>query len=476
MQDRLVNRPRVRAPDRWVFLALLALLLWLPLPWGSTPPPAAAALGIAVALLAGLRLALALRGHALPLLPRAAHLVLALWLAWLAWGGLQLLPLPESMLAVLSPAAHAVHASLARPAYTLSILPGATMEQVLLGASYFGLFWLVLAVAARNRLRQRWILVTLVISGLGQAIYGSVMTLSGWEYGFLEPKTHGLGYATGTFVNRNHLAGYLELALAAGTALVLADLRPGTAATWREFFVGLVDLALSRRMRVRIMLVMMVVALVLTRSRGGNLAFFLSLAACGGIFVLFRHPRYFGKSLIFLLSIFAVDLLVVSEHYGLGKLAQRIEATDLDTEQRTLAFRDLEPVLSDHALLGSGLGTFGAAFSPHRSPDLRGYFDHAHNDHLEFIIEAGAVGYALLATIVVVTLAHGLAVVRRRRDPMAAALALAGCMGLVSLLIHGLADFNLRIPAVAATLVVLMALALSCSAESRRGRTPGIGP
>jgi len=38
-------------------------------------------------------------------------------------------------------------------------------------------------------------------------------------------------------------------------------------------------------------------------------------------------------------------------------------------------------------------------------------------------------------------------------------------MALVSLGIHGLADFNLRIPAVAATLVTLMALALSCSSR-----------
>lgn len=466
------------ATDGLIFAGLLALMVWLPLPWGSKPVPAAALLGAAVAILAAARLLLALRGLRLTPLPVAARLTLGLGLAWLVWTGLQLVPLSGATLARLSPAAGAMHAPLEAlpgdPAYTLSIHPAATAQQWMLGASYLALFWLVLVLTARQRSRQRWVLMTVVLAGVGQALYGSLMVLTDWEYGFLGPKVHGLGRATGTFVNQNHFAGYLELGLAAGIALVLADLRPSERAGWREFLAGLLDLVLSRRFQIRVMLAMMVVALVLSRSRGGNLAFFVSLAACGGMFMLVRHPRYFGKSLIFFLSLFLVDVVIVSEHYGLDKLAQRIESTELDTEQRTLAFRDLQPLLSEYGLIGSGLGTFQAAFAPHRSANVHGDYDHAHNDHLEFLVEAGAIGYGLLCAIAVVLLVHGLALIRRRRDPMVAALGFAASMALTSLALHGLGDFNLRIPAVAATLIVLLALALGCSSTPRamRDQTP----
>lgn len=463
--DALSDPSTQPSPDRWVFRGLMLLLFWLPLPWGSKPPFATAIFGLAVALLVTARLLQQLRGLPAPPLTGSAKAAMAFWFAWLAWIAAQAMPLPGAATALAGSGSAAI-----------SILPGATLDQLALSSAYIGLFWLVLATAGRNRVRQRRLMMIVVLSGLFQALYGSVMTLSGLELGFFEPKSFALDRATGTFINQNHLAGYLELALAAGIGLVLADLRPTEGRSWREMVAGAVDLALSRRMRVRVMLAIMVVALVLTRSRGGNLAFFVALAVCGSIFMLVRNPKYFGKSLIFFLSLFLVDLLIISEHYGLEKLAQRIESTELDTEQRTLAFRDLQPVLHEHAATGSGLGTFAAAFSPHRSAGLHGHFDHAHNDHLEFIIETGFIGYALLGAIAVLTLAHGLAVIRRRPDPMAAALAFAGSMGLVSLLIHGVVDFNLRIPATAATLVALMALALSCSAVPRRSRLASTEP
>jgi O-antigen ligase len=425
---------------------VLLLLAWLPLPWGSKPAAAIALFGFVAATLVVARLWLARHRAPLPSLPLSAQLALALWLAWLGWC--------------------ALHGT------ALSILPGASFEQLLLGANYLALFWLVLVSVRRDRDRQRVLLTVLVFSGLAQALYGTIMTLSGIEYGFFEPKAVGRGWATGTFVNRNHLAGYLELTLAAGIALILADLRGGDGLTWRQRLVGLIDLALSPRMRTRVMIVAMVVALVLTRSRMGNVAFFAALAICANVYIFLRHPKYFLKSLLFFASLVVVDLLVVSEQYGLQKVAQRIEQTDLETEQRTVVFRELVPVIQQYWRVGSGPGTFAAAYAPHRSEDVRYYYDHAHNDYAEFLIETGIVGLGLLGALVTLTLAHAVVVMRRRRDPMAGALAFAAAMGLVSLGIHGLADFNLRIPAVAATLVSLMALTLSCSSRSQQRPKP----
>lgn len=465
--------------DRWIFIGLAALLVWLPMPWGSRPAPAMALFGAVVAALAVARLALAASGRLpLPALPRAARLALALWLAWIAWIGLQLLPLPAPLLALLSPRAAEIHGALDAAGtgslHTVSLMPGATFQHWLLSLALLGAFWLVLAVTAHRRDRQRWLLLAVLLSGLGQSLYAIVMTLSGWEIGFLEPKQHGLGYATGTFVNKNHFAAYLGLTLAAGVALVLADLRPRPWDSWRAALDGLTELALSPRLRVRVALAVIVIALVLTRSRMGNGAFFAALALCGGVYLLLRHRRYFLPGLALFASIFLVDLWIISDRYGLQKLAQRMGETSLETEGRADVFPEIAPLALHYAATGSGLGTFAQAYSPERSDRIRHYYDHAHNDHLEFLIEAGVVGYALLAALAVLVLAHGLRVVRRRHDPMACALGFAGAMAVVTAALNGLTDFSLRIPAVSATLVCLAALALSCSDEPSTG--PGGAP
>jgi putative inorganic carbon (hco3(-)) transporter len=478
-----VNRPT--QSDRSIFVLLIALVLWLPLPWGSKPAAATAGFTFFVSLLALSRLVMRARGVATPRLPRAAKIATALWILSLAWGAIYALPLSPRLLETVSPASYANHAAVqslgVNALFTLSAQPGITVQNVLLGASYFALFWLVLVTVARNRPRQRLLLAAVALSGLVQSLYGTLMTLSGWELGgAFEPKVHGIGWATGTFVNRNHLAGYLELALPAAIALVLADLRPSAATTWRQRLENLVDLGLSSRFRVRIMILGMVVGLVMTRSRGGSLAFFAALAVCSGVYVLIRHPRYLGKTLIFVLSLMVVDVLVISQQYGLSKLAARIEATDLETEQRTLALRDMGPLVADYAFVGSGPGTFAAVFSPYRSADVRRHYDHAHNDHLEFLIETGVVGYGLLGALVFLALTHSVALARRRRDPMAAAIGFASAMGLVSLLFHGFVDFNFHIPAVAATLVTLLATAFSVSSDpgesGRRGELDRLDP
>jgi putative inorganic carbon (HCO3(-)) transporter len=461
--------------DGWIFLSLAALLVWLPMPWGSRPAAAAALFGAVVAALTAARLALAASGRLpLPALPGAARLALALWLGWIAWIGLQMVPLPAALLAVLSPRAAEAHGALDALApgaalHTTSLMPGATFEHWLLSLALLCAFWLVLALCAQQRRRQRWLLLALLLSGLGQALYGIVMTLSGWEVGFFAQKAHGLGYATGTFVNKNHFAAYLGLCLASGVALVLADLRPKPWDSWRAALDGILELALSPRLRVRVALVVIVIALVLTRSRMGNAAFFVALAVCGATYVLLRHRRFFLPSLALFASIFVIDLWIVSDRYGLEKLAERIEQTSVENEGRVDVLPEIAPLVRPYALTGAGLGAFAQAYSPERSDQIKQYYDHAHNDHLEFLIETGLVGYALLAALALLVLAHGLRIVRRRNDPMACALGFAGAMAVVTAALNGLTDFSLRIPAVSATLVCLAALTLSCSSEPTGG-------
>ena len=145
------------------------------------------------------------------------------------------------------------------------------------------------------------------------------MTLSGLEYGFFIQKESGVGVATGTFINRNHLAGYLELCLAVGIGLMLSGLSSRTGRDWRDSARHLLRTLLSSKALIRLALVVMVIGLVLTHSRMGNMAFFLSLTLAGAFYLLVVR-QITRASIGFFVSLLVIDLFVVGNFLVLRNL------------------------------------------------------------------------------------------------------------------------------------------------------------
>lgn len=460
--------------NRMIFWALLALIVWMPVPWGSHVPWAESLFVTAVFFLLTAWLLFAATGLISMDLRRSGRLLwpLLIWLVWLSWIGCQIIEVDLSDLAIYSPQAFALHqlvvdAGLTSPS-VISIGRGTTFDALLLTSGYFGLYWLVVLTCWHQPTRMRWVLGALVFSGALQALYGSLMTLSGVEYGFFAKKLYYLGFATGTFVNRNHLAGYLEITAAAGVGLILADLQHRREiTTWRQRFSGFITLLFSNKLRVRVALTIMAIGIVLSRSRMGNAAFFVSLCVCGFAYILLRERQLAVKAALLFLSLLLIDMFIVNHWFGLAKVVERIEKTDISTESRVRLYDELPPVVTAYARTGSGLGTFAQAYAPYRSPAMRDYMDHAHNDYLEFMIETGLPGFMILLVFVGGHAVHALHVIFRRRSRLPAAVCFSALMALAAYAIHATADFNLQIPANAASLVVLLALCTCCSARSR---------
>ncbi|MDA9286013.1 O-antigen polymerase, partial [Pseudomonadales bacterium] len=165
----------------------------------------------------------------------------------------------------------------------------ATGSQWLKTVSLFEVFFLAMVlVDSRQDLKK--LVTALVLAGTFQAVYGSLMTITGTEYIWNQPKTASGGVATGTFINRNHLAGYLEMSLALGLGLLIANLEDNRAVSWRQFFRRIVATLLGEKARTRVYLALMVIGLILSQSRMGNTAFFASMSISGllGLF-LFRN-------------------------------------------------------------------------------------------------------------------------------------------------------------------------------------------
>lgn len=462
--------------DRILFVGLLALVAWLPLPWGSNRFAAEAFIGVAAGVLCVIYLCSQMfRSGRTALSPKSYIWPLLLWALWLAWIFFQTIPLSQELLATLAPSAAQYYLSVfpdlvaANHAWPISVLPENTQQRLLLSLGYFSLYILVLGLA-RDRDRLKLLGQVIVISALAQAMYGGIMTLSGLEYGFFEKKTAYLGLATGTFVNRNHLAGYLELGAAMAIGLILADLKVADLSSWKKRFIAMLDFLFSTRLRIRVFLVVIVVGLVLTRSRGGNLAFFTALIALAPTYLFFKERQLFLKSAILFVSLLAVDVWIVSNWYGLEKLTNRIEQTHAETEARTYAFKAFPGLIEEYSRSGSGLGTFAAVFGKNQPEDAYGYYDHAHNDYAEFVIEVGIPGALILALLVGLSCLHAVMVIRKRNDRLRVGICFAFLMASTELAIHSVTDFNLQIPANAATYVIMMAMAGACSQDRPRRR------
>ncbi len=442
------------------FITLLILIVWLPLPYGSNHAWAWALMEVWIFSLALFWLWQHLRGKAqlTPVFYKAIP-ILVIWIVWLIYVTFQIIPLPYFLVELLSPQAAEVYAFTNSSLMTLSIDPYSTGVGLLKSLSYVLLFTLTLLMV-NNRTRLLWVAYVLVFSGVFQAVYATLMTSSGLEYGgFFHEKIYNRELATGTFINRNHLAGYLEMCLSVGIGLLIAQLGQGAQDTsWRERFVGVLAWILSPKMLLRLSLVFMVIALVMTRSRMGNTAFFASMMIAGAIALsLSRHAN--RATVILLVSLIVIDIFIVGSWFGLQEVKKRLVETNMTTEARDEVNVDILPYWRDYFLTGSGLGSFYTTFPRYQSPEVEGYYDHAHNDYLEVATETGIIGLLLLAIAVLLTIAVVLDTQYRRHSPLNRGIAFGATMAITALLIHSTVDFNLQIPANGATFMLILALA-----------------
>jgi putative inorganic carbon (HCO3(-)) transporter len=456
-----------------LFYGLLALLAWAPLPLGSNRIWAWAVLAVGCYLLATAWLA----GYVLGRFTvsdafRRARWALVAGAVWLLYVGLQFTPLPAGWVQILSPNAYAAHAAAAAvsghppaAALILSVDPHATRDFWFKSLAYGCMFCLTLLLADSRR-RLELLLKTLVICGTLQAVYASVMVMSGLEYSFLIKKYVGQGTATGTFINRNHLAGYLNLCLAMGIGLMIAKLGGEAVHTWRQRLRSIARLLLGEKARLRIYLIVMVIGLVLTRSRMGNTAFFAGtfIAGAVGLLLMRNAPR---STMLFLASIIALDILIVGSWFGVDQVAKRIQQTEvttsadnpLPTEHRDEVDRQALAYAKDFLLTGSGGGSFYVTFPAYSSSGIVGFYDHAHNDYLQLLTETGVIGFSLCALIVAMAAVQALLALRRRNDPLMRGTAFGVTLAICWLAIHSTVDFNMQIPANALTMTVILALA-----------------
>lgn len=457
---------------------LLAYVLAAPFPWGSVQPGLAGtgkitAGAFLVALLAFLSPDARLRLDGLRL-PLAAFAGLGLL------GLLQLAPLPQGLLAAVSPAsaeawrgAGEVFGAFGRaaPAGRVSLAPWETAGVALQALSLAALF-LAAAVLLDRKTPRRLFGFVVVASGLVQVALAVAH----------DDRTSRL---RGAFVNPNNFAGYLELSLAFAFGLLWYRSRTGLAS------LGESTDAEERAERVVALLPRVGLAVVLfgvlaagigfSQSRGGI------VAATGGTLLLCAlafalspgasRARRVGAGVLAVLVVLGTAFAIA----GAGTVAfLRFflpDASDLAGDYRILIWADSLEAFALFPALGSGLGTFREAIRRVQSPEVTGLVEQAHNEYLQLLVTGGAVGALLGLLALVLGVRAFLMALRQQRHREESAFGLAGLGALVFLLLHGVAEFNLSIPAIPATLAACLGGAWAALRWSRRDEPePGVIP
>jgi O-antigen ligase len=104
-------------------------------------------------------------------------------------------------------------------------------------------------------------------------------------------------------------------------------------------------------------------------------------------------------------------------------------------------------MIRDYAIVGSGFGTFEAAFVRYKTSAPTVIDTHAHNDYLQLLAELGVVGAFGIGLAVMLAFWRTTRAVRRAGSGTAQCFAAASLSAFVAILLHSAVDFNMYVPA-----------------------------
>jgi len=316
-----------------------------------------------------------------------------------------------------------------------------------------------------------------------QGMVGLILAVALFEvfYGFWHFRSHLIwGWKNtytgsrlcGTFINSNHLATFLTMAILLGFGLFLGlretaprlseacSFRERTRIRSRSEHME----PQLRRYLLLVLLLLMAVGLVFTGSRGGMVALVMGFALMA---LLIRSQRW-NKRPILIMVAFMCTALLYSLFLGSAAMLKRFQDfTDLGRYQ---TFKASLAIFREYPLLGSGLGTFGDLFYRYELANLKGiYFLQAHSDWLQVLTETGIIGFSLVAVAWLAFFANLTQKWSQRGDTFARGLALGGIAALSAGVFHALMEFPFHIPAISLGFAGIAALTYSAAHYHHQG-------
>ncbi len=308
---------------------------------------------------------------------------------------IQIVALPYSLLVWLSPGVdrylRSLHLVFDEPAmHALSIASWRTTEA--LGLFVACALLLLGLVAVLQRTRPEWLTYQILVLGIALACIGVVQKATmdpnvQAMYGFWRFESRGNPF--GPFVNRNHFAGWMVMAVPLVGGYMFAMLTQ-SGAPWRRgwgaVFRWSVSAEASRFILVVFATFAMGMSLVLTGSRSGIAAFAIAMAVFGALVLRSEHGRHLRRVVMAYLLVLVVGAVSWA---GTDATVTRFLSSRSDASGRLAAWQDTIRMIRDSPVFGMGLGTYRPAMIVYQTSDRDLMFVQAHNDYLQLLAEGG---------------------------------------------------------------------------------------
>jgi hypothetical protein len=441
--------------DRALPVAVAVLILWGVATFGAVHDWSRNTLFIA-ATVAAISMAVRLARQDIPALLLAAALTLVI--------ATQLLPFPPGFTEALTDrtkVAKQYEVSLPSAGRPISIAPDST-ALALSATAVFGFFVVALgaqlrsspaALATLARLLSG-IAVAIAVEGLAQkAIF------NGKIYWFWESASKASGNYFGPFINRNHFAGWMILAVGICAGRIggnIAVARHGSKRSRRASILWWSTPEASTIAISAAMLLVMLVSIAFSMSRSGIFGAFITMVII--VATALARPGSVGRRLAIAATISVLACAGI-EIRGVDRLATWYATTDT-LLWRFHQWQDTMAPLRDFWLVGSGLNTYGVLSLVYPQTDSTVHAAQAHNDYLQLAVEGGL----LVGIPAIIAWAGVVSVIRRRLGvPQSERrwwLRVGAVAGLCGIAVQEITDFSLQIPGVAFLFCVVLAIAI----------------
>lgn len=409
-----------------------------------------------------------------------------LYLVFLVFLIIQMIPLPGTLLVKLSPEAK-IAGDMSMPAVSALAPSGITgrwhhlapyiypVRMSLVRWVVYGLLFFGLIQTMNSRRRIETAIIMVLAAGCFEALYGIIQTYSGQSHIWWFKSLAGPRDVSGTYINRNHFAGFMGMGiiLAVAYAGALSDRNKsgqitsgyngGIRAKLLKYLSG--ERIFTRRFLIIFAGVVMGLGLILSASRGGIISAAGGLLMMGLFFAFRKDHRRKGIIILVLFSLTAIYAFHIGIDYTLG----RFQVIDKDFESRARYARKTMDISADYRFTGVGVGNFPYAYPRYQDQEDKGDFiEYAHNDWAQFLAEGGRAGILLLLAGTGYYLFGTIKLCAGRRDPFAVCLGIAPVAVLFAVAGHSFFDFNLHIPANFLMLTAIAAIGTGALQMERR--------
>lgn len=351
----------------------------------------------------------------------------------------QLLPLPLGLLRALSPVRAQLVSALgpvlpmAVRSAPIAVDPPMALYWGFTLLSYIATFFLVRELAWRF-VDTPWVtVVPLLALGFIESVFGMIQVSAGWP----------TAQATGTYTNRDHFSGMLEMLLPLAVMFGWAILQ-----RQRENF----DQNLSPALQVGTawaVAALFLVSIVYSLSRMG---FFVAICSLFVTAALSFGPRLPSKNFrtvsLTVLALGSLALFIfLPPDQLLARFAEMSASGKITADTRLYLWKETFSLINEFRWFGCGLGGFESTFLKYQATVNGFRVEFAHNDYLQYLAELGVLGFAILVTAIVGVLIPVVKGILRVEEENRRLL-LVGCAGsFVAIGLHSFVDFNLYIPA-----------------------------